>query len=283
VGAFTVTVSADGKSVYVVGIGDDTPGAISVFDRDQRTGSLRQKRGRAGCVSHGGSGGECRRDPAIDKPNDIVVSPDGRSGYVVGGGSNRIAALARSASGALTPKSDVTACRRPVRGHGCKRGYTFGLEGQLAVSADGHSLYLASPLYGAVASFDRNPATGALTQTPGAAGCITGSRFRPGVCGHARFPLQLEGIAISPDGTSLYAASYTTGFMATLDRDPTSGELQQASAGLGCVSEQSELGCQLGAGFKAVSGISVSPNGKNVYVVGAFSDSVAIFDRSVAP
>ena len=50
-----VTVSPDGKTVYVVG-GDISAGAVAVFDR-AADGTLEQLPGTAGCISEDGSDG----------------------------------------------------------------------------------------------------------------------------------------------------------------------------------------------------------------------------------
>ena len=78
----------------------------------------------------------------------------------------------------------------------------------MTVSPDGASAYYAGGA--ALAVFDRGPATGALTQKAGTAGCVsqdgTGDGLTEGQCAVGR---GLEGVAdvvASPDGASVYTA-----------------------------------------------------------------------------
>ena len=56
--------------------------AIAVFDRDARSGRLRQQRGRPGCLSETGSGGDCADATALRGASTVAISPDGASVYV---------------------------------------------------------------------------------------------------------------------------------------------------------------------------------------------------------
>jgi DNA-binding beta-propeller fold protein YncE len=79
--ARSVTVSPDGQSAYVVaGLG----GGMALFDR-AADGTLAQKPGVAGCISHDGSGGSCVDGTALNGADSLTVSPDGRSAYVAAG------------------------------------------------------------------------------------------------------------------------------------------------------------------------------------------------------
>ena len=64
--------------------------------------------------------------------------------------------------------SAKTAAAAPVR-----TGWVLDGPERIAVSADGRNVYVASNLSGAVAVFDRDTATGALTQKAGLAACIS--------------------------------------------------------------------------------------------------------------
>jgi fibronectin-binding autotransporter adhesin len=288
--AFSVVVSPDGKSVYVASIGRrgvpakyPLSGTISTFQRNARTGALKQDRGRAGCVSHDGDRGLCTRNPAIGAPKEIALSPDGKSLYAVDEYSNSVPTLRRnSTNGSLGRGPVVTPCKRGGDGHSCRRANQLGAGGELAISPNGRSVYLASPSFGAVVTFNRDLATGALTQKPGAAGCITAETM-PTDCQLGRLTNQMDGIAVSPDGRSVYAASYTSGFMAVFSRDPANGNLTQAADAAGCVAEGGEDECQPGRAFDEVTGVSISPDGRNVYLTGWASASVAVFDRSLLP
>ena len=77
-GANSVTVSPNGKSVYVTATGfasEQQTTAVAIFDR-AANGSLTQKPGLAGCLSDTGVG-PCVDARALAAPMSVAVSPDG--------------------------------------------------------------------------------------------------------------------------------------------------------------------------------------------------------------
>ncbi len=161
-GALSVTVSADGSSVYLASLFGD---AIAIFHRDPSTGRLIQKPGLAGCVSQTGSGGLCRDGRALDGPGSVVVSPDDASVYVassasLSGTGGGVAVFDRNAStGRLNQKPGLAGCVSETRNGGAC-GVGAGLVGANAVtvSPDGASVYVGS--FFSVAIFDRITTTG---------------------------------------------------------------------------------------------------------------------------
>jgi len=67
----------------------------------------------------------------------------------------------------------------------------------VAVSPDGKSVYVASGYSEAIARFNRNPTTGAITQPVGNAGCVS-AILGPCVGGYGLHTP--AGVAVSPDG-----------------------------------------------------------------------------------
>ena len=58
--------------------------------------------------------------------------------------------------------------------------------------------------------------------------------------------------------------------------------LQQLEGTAACVSDNSTGGgCVEGVALDGASAVALSPNGRSVYVVSAFSDAVVVFDREV--
>jgi hypothetical protein len=55
----------------------------------------------------------------------------------------------------------------------CQNGTALQGPSGVVASPDGRGVYVASDVSDAVGVFDRDPATGALTQKPGSAGCIS--------------------------------------------------------------------------------------------------------------
>jgi hypothetical protein len=132
-----------------------------------------------------------------------------------------VAVLDRNpATGALTQKPGTAGCISDTGGDGCKNGTGLANAFDVVPSRDGRSVYVASAASSALTVFDRDAATGALSQKPGTAGCIsdTGS----GGCRDGTALGSALGIALSPDGSSLYVSSAASDAVAVLDRRRTS-------------------------------------------------------------
>ena len=139
--------------------------------------------------------------------------------------------------------------------------------GQIALSPDSKQLYAVSGLDSALTLFDRDPATGALTQraqcfrSDGLQGCDTGIGMQGA-----------RAVAVSPDGKSVYVGS-SSGNLSVLDR-AADGSLKQkplpdACFGVGV--------CQPVGNLGTPRAIAVSPDGTTVYV--ASPNSITVFDR----
>ena len=99
-GLRTVTVSPDGKSVY---IGARDGDAVVVLARNPTTGALTQLPGLAGCVSATGTGGRCTAGHGLLGARGMAVSPDNRHVYVAAENNDAVVSFAREpTTGALT-------------------------------------------------------------------------------------------------------------------------------------------------------------------------------------
>ena len=86
----------------------------------------------------------------------------------------------------------------------------------VAVDPDGMSVYAASGDSDAVARLNRNPTTGAITQSAGTSGCV--SETGAGTCATATGSSTPSSVAVAPDNKSVYVAS--GGAVARFDRAP---------------------------------------------------------------
>ncbi len=66
----------------------------------------------------------------------------------------------------------------------------------------------------------------------------------------------------------------------TLDRDPDSGALTQATDGTGCIANAALTGCTKGIQVAGANAVVVSPDGVDVYVTSLISKSVTSFTRA---
>jgi hypothetical protein len=214
--ASSVTVSSDGESAYVSSAGSD---AVAVFDRDTTSGALTQKAGTAGCIVNGPSADVATCDNAgraLNGAESVTVSPDGKSVYIAATSSNddAVAVFDRdTTSGALTQKAGAAGCI--VNGPSAdvatcdNTGRALDGANDVAVSPDGGNAYVASVFGNAVALFDRDKTSGALTQKAGTAGCIVDEPSTDvATCDNVgRALISLESVTVSPDGKSVYVAS----------------------------------------------------------------------------
>jgi 6-phosphogluconolactonase (cycloisomerase 2 family) len=277
-GASKVAVSADGKHVYVASPGGD---AVAIFARDKKSGALSQLAGIAGCLSETGNGGECTDGKAVDGVAGVAVSADGKDVYVASSGSNAVAVFARDKnSSALTQLAGTAGCVSETGSGGeCTDGKALDGASDVAVSADGMYVYVASYFSDAVAVFARDKNSGALTQLAGTAGCMseTGSG---GECTDGKALDGPEAIATSADGRHVYVASFDVDAVAVFARDKKSGALTQLAGIAGCVSETGSGGeCTDGKALDGAFSVAVSADGKSVYAVADTSDAVAVFAR----
>lgn len=273
--ASSVTVSPDGRTVYVTSVD------LLVLHRDVRTGALTPAPGRAGCVAatrEGADGTDCVADPAIDGATSLELSPDGRHAYAASGadtgGAGAIAILDRDrATGALTPNPGRAGC--DAQSGACGRARGLRGAAAVAISADGENAYAVSFLGCAVAVFDRDPASGALTQQAGASGSATrhgdsgacanrGQGDRTGFTGGA--------VTLSPDGRTLFVTARAG--VAMYARDQRGGALRYA----GCVSDDGEGTCEDVKALNIPIAPAVSPDGRNLYVAAFGGDALAAFD-----
>ena len=260
-GPFGVAVSPDGKNVYAASY---RSGAVALLNRDTTTGAITQPAGTSGCVSETGSG-RCFNGHALSGASSVAVSPDGKNVYVASYFSNAVARLNRNpTTGAITQPAGTAGCVSEDGSGPCADGHGLSGAQWVAVSSDGKSVYVASFNSNAVARFNRNTTTGAITQPAGIAGCVSEDGSGPCADGHGLgHPF---GVAVSADGNSVYVASFGSAAVARLNRNTTTGALTQPAGSAGCISETGAGPCADGHGLSSADSVAVSADGKSVYV-----------------
>ena len=247
-GARSVACSPDGKNVYVAGGGDD---ALAVFSRNASTGELHfveaQRNGINGVTG-------------LDLAVSVTTSPDGKHVYVAGHDDNAVAVFSRNAStGAL---SFVGVQQDGVGG-------VDGLDGVISVmsSDDGKHVFTASYNDDAISVFSRDASTGVLRfveahkddSQPG--GLIDGLNGTQSVAG-------------SPDGKHIYAAGSNDNAIVVFIRNAGTGALSFV--------EVQKNGVSGVTGLDFVRSVVSSPDNKNVYGAGSFTDTIAVFKTDPA-
>lgn len=241
---------------------------------------LVQLPGTAGCTSDSGSGGECVAGHELVSAAAAVVSPDGSHVYVAAFDSDAVVTFDRNPqTGALTHSPHAGGCISEAGSATCSDG--VGLDGAqgVAVTPDGRNVYVASGISNAVAIFDRDPATGALSQKGGTDACVAQVG---GACGDGNALAGAIDVAVSPDGRSVYVASFASDAIAIFDRDAATGNLTQKMGAAGCIQNTGAAGCTDGLALDGPMAVAVSPDGRHVYNTTRGDDSIAAFDRDIA-
>jgi DNA-binding beta-propeller fold protein YncE len=269
-GSRAIAVSPDGRNVYVA---SSTSDAIAIFKRDTQSGTLVQPKGKGGCIASLG-GGKCATAVGLTAPNSIAISRDGRNLYATARDSNTVTTFARNRkSGALhqLPGGCISGLALP----GCTVGQALVAPDVIVASSDGKNVYAGAFFGNAIASFARDPSTGALSQLSGTAACIAESNAacEPGIALGSP-----EGLAIGDNGGNLYVASALSNAITTLARDPSTGALSQSA----CIVQGALQGCASGVQLGGANAVALSPGNRDAYVTNLLSNSVTSFTRSSA-
>lgn len=239
-GARALAVSPDGASVYVCSVTDN---AVAAFAVDPVSGVL-----TAAGVAVDGVGGV----DGIAQCVDVAVSPDGRHVYAAGFADDAIATFSRNeTTGALTFVGVLKNADLPSSS-------IDGISG-IALSSDGANLYTTAGLSDAIAVFDRDPGTGALS-------------FVEVEVGNPLFLGAVE-VAVSPLDDRVYvlaqgyieATNFAADSLHTFSRDLVTGEIT--------LIDTEDDGADGVEGLTLPTSLAISPDGANIYTVSGFAST----------
>jgi 6-phosphogluconolactonase (cycloisomerase 2 family) len=237
------TLSPDGAHLYVACFGS----TVVIFSRDAGTGALTflgfEEDGEDGVTGMGGA-------------QAVVVSPDGKDVYVAGDTSDAVAAFRRDADTGL-----LTFVEAEVDNESGVDGIDAPFD--VAISPDGAHVYVPGAADNAIAVFERNATNGALDFVQVVR---DGSGDVDGIRG-------AFGVAVSPDGTRLYAVG---------GQDDALAVFVRASDGTLTFEEMHEDGVDGVVGLGNPNSVRVSPDGLDVYTSQRGGDSLAVFRRTSA-
>jgi DNA-binding beta-propeller fold protein YncE len=165
-------VTRSGRTLYVGGL----DGAVTVFRRDPRSGTIAQLPGRRGCLASHRAG--CARVRGLHGPHSLTLGPDERDLYVavslaVDPQSGVVLLQRDPDDGSLTQPPGRAGCVNADGSSGCAKGR--GLRGAHSLELDpsGRRALVASEFpTGSIALFARHPGSGRLRQPALSQGCL---------------------------------------------------------------------------------------------------------------
>lgn len=185
-------------------------------------------------------------------PQGLALSPDGKQLYVAGYTSNSVALVQRN-----TDTGALSAAEAYFEQQDCRDCLLS--PASVAVSPDGDDVYVVAAHTSTLVTFRRDSVNGRLTY----ADAIDQDAV-PGLA----WP---RGVAVSPDGANVYVAGWFGSSLLVFSRDARSGRLQ--------FFEAHDKG-NVRVGLFRPTSVTVSGDGKSVYVTDEADEAVSVFSRS---
>jgi DNA-binding beta-propeller fold protein YncE len=223
------------------------------------------------CLKASWQDSHCGQEPALAGARALALAPGGGQLYVAAAGSSAVVTLQRdAATGMLAPRGCVSASG--LDGH-CQDGAALLAPTAIGAAPDGRAVYVVASGSQAVASFARDPSTGALRET----GCIMARVLPGGTCRRAPSLAGAYAFAISPDGRDIYVAGRSADALTLLKADPTTATVRVA----GCRGPPRPRGsCSPDGALQGVHSVAISSNGRAV--VAATADGLELLARDPA-
>ncbi|MFN8151104.1 MAG: Ig-like domain-containing protein [Solirubrobacterales bacterium] len=311
----SVDLSPDGEDVYATSQGSD---AIVHLNRNTNTGTITFGE----CFTGDTNANTACTPLAVTTPvgfnsgmNSVVdatVSPDGEDVYTVSQSDDAVAHFSRNTTtGTLTFVSCYAASTSATTGSGgaCSALPTtagggsntgFDLPSGIAISpGTGASVYVTGSNDDAIARFNRNPSTGALTWDSCRTGETASGSTGSGACSDLPV-ITANGVnsgidnpygpVVSSDGDSLYFGSHSDHAVAWFDRGPAGGlsnfDCVTGSTGAGPSGSGACSTAMPGAtangltsGLNRTQTVALDPAGENVYTGSQEDDAIVHFSR----
>ncbi|MFN8160865.1 MAG: hypothetical protein U0R52_07470 [Solirubrobacterales bacterium] len=299
--ATSLTISRDGRSLYVASQyreNSDSIGGVAIFRRDPSDGTLRQPKGKRGCVSATGGSedgpGTCARGREMDDSSAVHLTPDQRFLYVSNydnSPNGGIAVFARSRrTGALRQLKGKDGC---ITGDGttlqsspsrvCRVAENLAEVWDVA-TPDNHFAYVPASYGPDLLQVFRRNSKGGLVQMAGKHSCISDDGTSPsGACVDGRGMFRLERAVVSPNKRFIYTAGYVdNGVFAVVDRNPATGLISQRAGIASCMSSDgaSEDGpgtCRNGRALAGGYAGAIAPSGRTLYFPSYKVNAVDVF------
>ena len=260
-----------------------TSDAVARLNRNTTTGAITQPAGTAGCISETGAG-PCADGHGLDGPYSGGGQP-GREERLrrLGSRSDAVARLNRNTTtGAITQPAGTAGCVSETGAGPCADGH--GLDGARSGWRSARTGRASTSPRSAATPWRASTATRPPGRSPSPPGPPAASARR----GRGPAPTAMGSTArtrwrSSPDGKSVYVASYVSDAVARLNRNTTTGAITQPAGTAGCVSETGAGPCADGHGLDGAVRGGGEPDGKSVYVASLDSDAVARFNRALSP
>jgi DNA-binding beta-propeller fold protein YncE len=172
---------------------------------------------------------------------------------------------------------------------GCGVGKALVAPSAVAVSPDGANVYVASGSvgstvavsFGSLAILKRDPTTGAISET----GCVSsdgtdGRDGASGACSASAALLGADGVAVAPDGLTVYVSSSFSGTVVAFARNPADGSLTR----LGCFQSRPVGGsaCPFANIFTSSGALVTSADGRSLYVAAPTVGSISTLTAPAA-